>query len=475
VADVAPALVLAGVLLSVGACGGDDAVANDSDTSTAADDDGDDSESDADDAPASSDDADSTDTTADDASSGVTTGIGPAECGDGERQGLEHCDDGNDTPGDGCEPGCTLPGGEPVWIETIDGEGGNDVANALAVTAEGGIVVVGGQTAGDAMDVWIARYDAGGESLSSVRVDLGEGGDDVANGVAILDDGAIAIVGSREQPSDTMLDDAIVAVIDTNDEVRWSVVIDDGLKDEGHAIAVGPAGIAVAGSREAAPTDDDAWFALYDVDGGEIWAQTEMGPGGVDDIARGIAWTPDGGLVVVGERGTGDSQDAWISGRDGNGDEVWTEIVDFDFGADFAADVVLVDDTAWITGMISSPLTNSEEIWIASYGLDGTPGDSTTWNSNGFLVDSGAGIVVDGGDVFIAGETAAADQQRNVFVGRFGSGMPEPVWNDTQDGGAGLQDRGTAIALLPDGSVVATGVLTVIGEGTNAWIRRYAP
>ena len=362
-----------------------------------------------------------------------------------------------------------------MWTEIVDAEGGNDVANAVAVAGNGDIVVVGGQTIGGAQDVWVARWDAGGEPLSSMVVDYGDGGDDVANGVAILDDGALAIVGMREQPSDTMIDDALVLVLEPGGDERWSVIVDDGLSEWANAVAVGEGGIAVAGVREGATTDDDAWFAVYDPQGAEVWSQIEVGPGDVDDVAHGIAWTPDGGLIVVGERGTNATRDIWISGRDGNGDELWTVLEDFEFGADFAADVVMVDGTAWVTGMISSPLTNSEEIWIASYGSDGTKADMTTWNSPGFVVDSGAGIAVDGGDVFVAGESAVADEQRNVFVGRFGAGMPEPVWHDTVDGGAGLQDSGTAVALLPDGSVVATGVVTVLGEGTNAWIRRYAP
>ena len=36
---------------------------------------------------------------------GITTGPNP-ECGNGVVEGSEECDDGNQTPGDGCEPGC---------------------------------------------------------------------------------------------------------------------------------------------------------------------------------------------------------------------------------------------------------------------------------------------------------------------------------------------------------------------------------
>lgn len=459
-------------ILAIG-CGDDSAVGDEGPTSSA-DDDGSTANDDvADDGSSAG--VDSSGDGSGDASTGATTGV-PADCGDGERQGLEQCDDMNDEPGDGCEPGCLLPSGEPVWSATVDAEGGDDVANAVAVAGNGDIVVVGGQTIGAAMDVWVARYDAAGEPLSSTTIDFGEGADDVANGVAVLDDGAMAIVGTREQASDPMLDDALVVVLEADGTERWSVFVASELNDRGEDVAIGDGGIAVAGMRADPTTEDDAWFAVYDpADGAEVFSQTDAGTGNSDDGAFGIAWTAAGGLVVVGLREGNGDDDLWVSGRDASGAEQWTDVQDFDFGDDFALDVVVDGDTAWVTGMISSALTNSEEIWIAGYGADGTPGDSTTWNSTGFFVDSGNAIAIDAGQVFIVGDSAATDEQKNVFVGRFGSGMPEPVWSDTQDGGAGLQDNGTGVALLSDGSIVATGVVTVIGEGTNAWIRRYAP
>ena len=39
---------------------------------------------------------------------GVTDCLDPSDCGNGFPEGPEECDDGNQTPGDGCEPDCTL-------------------------------------------------------------------------------------------------------------------------------------------------------------------------------------------------------------------------------------------------------------------------------------------------------------------------------------------------------------------------------
>ncbi|HWB81401.1 MAG TPA: hypothetical protein VG755_40845, partial [Nannocystaceae bacterium] len=155
---------LSAIAALVVACGGDDAVMSDetsgADTSTAG-----------------SSSTSPTTTIAPDTSVGSESSVGsseesttgtPSDCGDGERTGLEQCDDGNDTPGDGCEPGCLLPSGESVWTVAVDG-GDDDVASDVAVRADGSIVVVGQR--GD--DSWIGVYGPDGTELSSDASALG--------------------------------------------------------------------------------------------------------------------------------------------------------------------------------------------------------------------------------------------------------------------------------------------------------------
>jgi len=43
------------------------------------------------------------------------------ECGNGELEGLEQCDDGNNNGGDGCNPDCTIPAVEPGGYDDCDG------------------------------------------------------------------------------------------------------------------------------------------------------------------------------------------------------------------------------------------------------------------------------------------------------------------------------------------------------------------
>lgn len=402
-------------------------------------------------------------------SSGSSTTGEPSMCGDGERQGLEQCDDGNDTPDDGCEPGCLLPSGGSVWTVTVDG-GDDDVAADVALAGDGSIVVVGSR--GD--DAWIGAYGPDGVELSSMALDLGEGDRDALAGVA-LREGGMVVVGTATAGSGDMANpDALIVALDDTLATVWQDRVDGGLDDGAQELSIAGADIVVVGSSETMATRADAWIRRYDADGAEVWTQTEDGSANATDLASAVAWTPGGGMIVVGKlRGADD--DLWISARDGDGVEQWNELLDFDFGDDYGAGVVLAGDEIWVTGSISSALTNSEEVWIASYGADGTQSWSTSWNSNGFVFESGEDLVVDGTDVWVAGITAAPDQQRNVLAGRWQQGTVDALWTDGTDGGPGLGDLGHAIARLDDGSVVVVGELTVLGQGTDAWIRRYAP
>ena len=454
---------LSAIAMLVVACGGDDAVKSDetsgADTSTAG-----------------SSSTSPTTTIAPDTSVGSesssagsesTTGT-PSDCGDGERTGLEQCDDANDTPGDGCEPGCLLPSGESVWTVGVDG-GDDDVAADVAVRPDGSIVVVGQR--GD--DSWIGVYGPDGTELSSDAIDLGDR--DRLSAVALHDGGMIVGGSATVGTGDTANSDALVVALDDALATVWQDRFDGGLDDSVEDVALSGEDLVAVGSSETTATRADAWMRRYDGAGTEVWTDTEDGPASFADNAFGVAWTPGGGMIVVGMLASNVDDDLWISARDGDGVEQWNELLDFDFGDDFAGGVVVSGDEIWVTGSISSALTNSEEVWIASYAADGTQSWSTSWNSTGFVFDGGEDLVVDGTDVWIAGVTAAADEQRNALAGRWQQNTTDALWAHGTDGGPGLGDAAHGIARLEDGSVVVVGELTVLGQGTDAWIRRYAP
>lgn len=412
----------------------------------------------------------SSESTSGDDTSEVTTGA-PAGCGNGVVEGIEHCDGSDD-----CTARCTLPAGSEIWRVELD-NGDDDTFVDLAVTDDGEILALGSRRSETGWDSWIVRFDATGAMTGETTLDLGEGDDDRAQGIAALGLGYV-VVGFASQPSVEDEEDALVVALDGDLGIIWSQRIDHGLDDSALAVSVTPGAIAVGGTSED-PTDYlDAWFAVYDTSGELQWEQAIDGPAGRNDEIRGVAWLDDGSLAVVGNQYANDDSDVWISVRESNGPARWSERLDFDFGDDAAMSVRAVPDGLLVAGSISSALTNSEEVWVARFATDGTPGAVVAYNTSGFVFDGAEDALATLEHVFVAGVVSRPEEQRNAMVGRWpASGRPpgEPDWTASFDGGPGLADSGHGLALVGDGSVVAVGELTVLGQGTNAWIGRWAP
>lgn len=408
---------------------------------------------------------------ADTSSSESTTGA-PAGCGNGIVEELEHCDGGDD-----CTADCTLPSGTEIWRVELD-NGDDDTLVDVVVDAEGRLLAVGSRRDEIGWDSWLVQVDPDGAMRDETILDLGEGDDDRAQGLAGLGIGYV-VVGFASQPGAEDEEDALVVALDDERAILWAQRVDHGLDDSALAVAVAPGAIAVGGTAED-PTDFlDAWFAVYDISGALQWEQAVDGPGGRNDEVRGVAWLDDGSLAVVGNQYATDDTDVWISVREPNGSARWSERLDFEFGDDAAMSVRAVPDGLLVGGNISSALTNSDEVWVARFGFDGAPGPVVSYNSNGFVFDGAEDALATDEHVFVAGVVSRPEEQRNALVGRWPASGADtatrPDWTDSFDGGPGLADAAHALVRLPDGSIVAVGETTVLGQGTNAWIGRWAP
>ncbi|MCH9685082.1 MAG: hypothetical protein K0V04_26835 [Deltaproteobacteria bacterium] len=431
--------------------------------------------------PATSDSTGSTSIDPDSSGSGDTSG-GPAVCGNEVVEGLEQCDDGNDTPGDDCEPGCVLPPGQLVWAVTVDGGEGIDEANAVVALPDGQIVVVGQQqTARGGRDTWLAAYSPAGEPLWSRVHDLGAGLDDVATDVVVTSDaGALAITGWVEMPVADGADDdddIVLVELDNTGEIvsSYTYTGPEGLVDRGTTVAVDSEGLRLLGGGvETVAQDDQIWLAKVDLTGAIVWEQTFGGAGDGFDAAVAMAATADGGFVAVGAIDSGPDQDMWISRRDGDGNELWSDVVDGGFGADAAQGVVVADDgTIYVSGGLANALTNGLDLWVGHYDDAGNQLWTSTWNGMSFDDDTAWGVDTTSDDsVIAAGGTVSPGQQINILTTRIDANGER--WVVGTDGGSMLSDIANDVVTLADDSAVVVGRVTVVGESTNAWIGRYA-
>ncbi|MBL8727873.1 MAG: hypothetical protein JNM25_05550 [Planctomycetes bacterium] len=163
--------------------------------------------------------------------------------------------------------------GTLIWVRQFGGATGDDGGRGVAATPDGGCVVTGvfrgaasfGSGAGavtllaaGGADVFVARYDAGGQLLWARRG--GGAADDEARGITVCADGACVAVGG----------------------FRGAATFTDPLQ---------PVALQAIGGL-------DAFAARYAVDGALLTVRTAGGT--ADDEARSVAATADGGCLVTG-------------------------------------------------------------------------------------------------------------------------------------------------------------------------------
>jgi hypothetical protein len=218
--------------------------------------------------------------------------------------------------------------GEPVWVQQAGGTD-DDAAAAVAVSPEGGIVVLGASRsativcgdisltnryARDYDSLFIARFDADGKALWA-RLINGAG---VAERAGIGCDAAgnvfftawMARFANFGVTNLTGYEDILVGKFDAQGEFQWARKVGSYGYDYGYALAVSPGGTAyVLGTFEYEASFDnikltsrgskDISLAAYNPDGGVEWAQQFGGP--ALDGAGDLVLVDNVGVLVSGQ------------------------------------------------------------------------------------------------------------------------------------------------------------------------------
>ncbi len=377
--------------------------------------------------------------------------------------------------------------GTPDGVVNLSLGNGNDAANAMAVQADGKIVVAGSSTStgGATHNIVVQRFNTDGTldtgfGKSSdgspdgvVSLNLGDNTDDVARAVAIQADGKIVVVGtSVGQSSNIVL--ARLNADGTLDAVFGSGMADgtpDGVvavnlgvgDDVANAMVIQPNGkIVVAGtttSTTGGTTSKNIMVARLNTDGtpdvGFGVGTADGTPDGVvsislgdgSDEANAVALQADGRIVVAGTTtttSTGATSNIAVVRLNGNG------TLDADFGAGNA---------------------------------DGTP-DGVVSVSLGDGADVAKSVAIQSnGKILVAGTTVAADKSINIAVARlnadgtldasFGAGTAD----GTPDGVVAVSlgkgdDDVNAMTVQADGKIIVVGSTTSTGSSANIAVAR---
>ena len=149
--------------------------------------------------------------------------------------------------------------------------------------------------------------------------------DDIANGVVMLENGDIAIVGECKSFG-AKRSDICVTRLNKNGEIYWRKMLGGKKEDRGVAISRAKDGnLLILGSGKSFKKSNgrDLYIAKLSLDGKVIW-QKSFG-GDRDEFAGGIAGTNDGGVLAVGSTESFSKKgyrDIYIVRLDKNGNEV---------------------------------------------------------------------------------------------------------------------------------------------------------
>lgn len=224
---------------------------------------------------------------------GDTAGtFGTDVCGNGSRDPGEECDDGNEMNGDACSATCALTF-EIAWTATVSGEAdGLTEARAVVVDESDTIYVVGRRTTATGSEAWIGQYGPDGTPGWT----LGTSGPDAlgAGGVAIAraPGGLIGVVGETATQADTQA--MLIAAIDPDvPSLAWTNSEMGGLAN---GVAFDPDGnLVVTGGGD----DGHVWIGELDATGGLSWGQSAPVSGAAFDLGLAVSVDDEGSAEVL--------------------------------------------------------------------------------------------------------------------------------------------------------------------------------
>jgi cysteine-rich repeat protein len=402
--------------------------------------------------------------------------LGPS-CGDGVVNGPEACDDGNPQDGDGCNVDCVESGSE-VWTRGYGGEdAGNARARGVAVDGSGNVIVVGEEfVVGQNADVWLRKYTPDGEVLWSRGWDGPSSGDDIAYAVAVTPEDDYVVTGEQYVAGDGA--DIFVERWAPDGESLWKLSHSgaSGLGDRGFGVAVADDGtIAVTGEEYKLIGLHNVWVRLMDPEGTEIWTDTFDANAG-NDRGNAVAFDASGDVIVAGQIYVPIGlADLWLRKYSVDGAILWTQTSDNMAGND-AWHAVAVDSKGEI-GLVGEvyEANGLAGIVVSKYNQSGFPIWNNYQDSDGSDNDIGHGVRFDLADNMIAvGEEYTANDFARAWVRKYDATGNE-LWTRVFDGDDGGNDIAWAVAVDAGGYVYAAGEEYAVGQFAEVWLRKYAP
>ena len=391
-------------------------------------------------------------------------------------------------------------------IQTTDG--GHIVAGASA-SANGDIF---GNFGGD--DFWIIKLS----NVGSVqwKKNLGGTGNDIANSIQQTSDGGYIVAGDTESNNYNVtgnhggFTDGWVVKLSSTGNIQWQKALGGSGWDDFLSVQqTSDNGYILTGRSDSSDGDVtenkgfiDLWVVKLSESGGIQWQKTYGGS--KEDLGNSVKQCPDGGYIIVGETASPDGDatglhgnvDFWVLKLSANGALEWQKTLGGNNG-DIGSDVVLTPDGGYIvTGYVGShntgDITGHDELayfdaWVVKLNSAGELQWQKTVGGTGYEYARSV-IAANTGGYVIAGSTSSTDGDvgfmhglRDFWVFKLDE-MGELVWQQAY--GGTKAEHCYSIANTTDNGFIMTGyawsvdgdVAGAVNLGRNEyWIVKLSP
>lgn len=219
--------------------------------------------------------------------------------------------------------------GNQLWYQLYDA-GDDDRAHCLAATPDGGFILAGQAWFGDEFfgnyDMYVVKTDADGAVEWTQVFEYADGfgaGQDIAFDIEPVSTGGYIIAGFTQ----SIVWAGWVLRLDDLGNIVWDRIYDTGyVSDEMTSVEELPdGGFIMGGIYGSGDSDVDLALVRTDPTGEPLWTRL-FGGQGHDDQAQCVRRMPDGGFVLAGM--ISDWQTGWdmiVIRTDENGDEIWRD------------------------------------------------------------------------------------------------------------------------------------------------------
>ena len=360
--------------------------------------------------------------------------------------------------------------GSLVWQRTYgtapsSTSSADEFGNAVAVAPDGSVYITGQYGDGNP---FLVKFDSNGTLIWQKT--FGNGA--FSRGVVVASDGSVYVAGGSFNDG-VGQGDALLVKFSPSGALVWARTWGGPFSDTAHDVAIGTdGGIYIAGDTNSFAAND-AFLVKFNPDGTVAWDRdwgTTNGVTSGQTAAFGVGTGPDGGVYITGnEFAIGSKKNIILVKFDGSGNLLWEKIGGPGFGA--GLDVAANADFVYVTGniVVDAPGATGGNAFVARYSPDGKAKDANAWGGNDN--ESGEAIAVAPDGSVVAAGFAGAPPYSFAHAAKTVKAPTSVLITPT---GSVLPASGTVAAAA--GTVgTSNGSQTFAGGGTDAMLIRVRP